>query len=503
MRFSHAFRDRMPLIWLAVLAVYVLLNTRYNIYYVDDPWMISNAWNYVKLGIPADLIFIESDRPGHFQFFGLTYYWVLGSVLEMLGWTKSNAFLVNSVFVWATALVWWSILKDFPISDKISKWVVLFIPIFPPFFFAAHGGRTEAFLLLLVSIQLWFFIRNRFFISAFLIGLSIEVHLMGILGLFYNLGYALMRKEEYFFDKKAFGKMILKSFYGIALAVGYYFWLHGDYFSVEELSQIFKGKRDMSTPTNNYILAYFADFDWYAHIWEFAVMIVVLVQYFKNRLFKKNPQLALFFLVIFLSTIITRRENRNYLVLIFPAFLMLYFYTYSEIGKLKGFLKTLAVLLILHYSAHYFINKDFHFEDITRNISRALRKDIPVIGMPDIWFAAQNKNFCPIHHGRNFERLNLDNFYLVQTDYLAHRNRDYFAFIEYFKSNFQYHSVRRIEAGGRGEVLIWDCRKIIRDLPKFEKPPNPGWKAIAEKYLEAIFRVFESKKEARFMSCCK
>lgn len=141
------------------------------------------------------------------------------------------------------------------------------------------------------------------------------------------------------------------------------------------------------------------NYDWYAHIWEFALFLAGLTFYFRKGIFKGNRFLTILIVVLLISTIITRRENKNYLVYIFPAFILLYFYTSEQLKILKKFSLALTVAMGLYYGLHFYFNSAYDFEKIVLATKEELKDHtLPVVGVPDFWFAAMDQNFIPIHY---------------------------------------------------------------------------------------------------------
>ena len=475
-------------LFIGVLAYY-FLHINYNLYYVDDTWTISNVWNFTKLGIAKDLVFIEPDEKGYNQYFGLTYYFLMGKALNILGWTKSSVFIINSFIVWPIAIVWWFILKELHFSKNVANLTVCFLPIFPPFFFAAHIGRADAMVLLIISFQLLLFIKKRYFLSAFLIGVAIEIHLMGVAGAFYLLSYMIYDHKTIFSKKVEFRLFFIKIFSGALLGIIYYFCWHYNHFSIEEIGRLVSSKKDMSSPLNNYILTYFSSTDWVSHIWEFILLIAVMVLYIKNKLYRKNRFLFILLLFLIISTFITRRENRNYLIYIFPAIILMYFYTFEQLKKLKCFTVFISIALSVYYYSIFNFNKDYHFEKIVSDIRKELKDEtIPIVGIPDFWFAAMDREFISIHSARNLNRVQPGEFYFIQSDYLKHRVRTYQYTKKHYLYHYQTHLEKEIDIGFKGaKIKTWNCTRTDAPVPQMVRQVYPGWKEVAGNYLKDTF----------------
>ncbi len=465
------------LLFLSVLA-YIFVHVNYNIYYVDDAWVISNIWNFTTLGLSEDIVFIEPGESGYVQYFGVTYAFIMGHVLNLIGWTKSNVFIVNSIFVWGTALVWFKILKQLPFSKNIARLTLLFLPVFPPFFFAAHCGRPDAFVAFIISIQVLLFVRKRYFWAALLTGFAFEAHIMGIVGLFFLIAYTIYKKEDILFNKRARTTLLTHFTLGGICALAFYFAIHGGHFSIGELAMLVGDKRDMGSPLNSYILNYFMNYDWYSRVWEFALFLGVIGLYFRKGIFRENRFLTILVIVLLVSTIITRRENRNYFVFIFPAFILLYFYTFERLRQLKKFTMVLTLSMSVYYGLHFYFNGDYEFEKIVLEAKEELEdKDLPIVGIPDFWFAAMDKEFIPIHHRKKSNLHALDNFYLIQSDYLEWRCKIYDHTLSYYKENYHATLIKEIEVFGDEKIQIWECEKAEGLLSKAEGANQPTeWK---------------------------
>lgn len=479
------------LFWIPLILgafAYFLLSVNYNIFYGDDAWTISNVWNITQLGIAQDLVFIEPDGEGYYQYFGISYSYVMGNMLDLLGWTKTNVFVVNSIFIWLAAFTWWRIIQHLPFSKSIANLMLVFIPLFPPFFFAAHVGRPDAFVVLIIAIQLLMFIRKRYFLAALLTGVTLETHVMGVVGLFFMLAYFIYEHKDLLLDGQHFKSIFFRFSIGGIAAIGFYISLHYDHFSFTELSAMVQNKKDMVSPVNNYILAYFIDFDWMSHVWEFALMITAGTLFIKKGLHKKNRFLTILLLVLIISTLITRRENRNYLVYIFPAFMLLYFYTFEQMGKLKTFTKGLTIMLGLYFATFYFLNNDYDFERMTMEVEATIQdENVPVLGIADFWFAAKEKEFIPIHFYRDLGGLDMEEFYFIQSDFLGDRIRIYDDIKSYYLKNYDSELVNTIVVRDGDELKIWKCSKNGREIPTMEAQHIPSWKEDVRKYFKESF----------------
>ena len=139
---------------------------------------------------------------------------------------------------------------------------------------------------------------------------------MGCITLFYYLSYFIYM-QKHCLGKSSVSKPYLKLFVNPALMsfIGFftgaliYFALHHEFFSLGILHKIVSSKTDMVSPVNNYILAYFTDYNWYYHFPEFTLFATTVYIYFKNKLYRDNPLLFILLVVLLISTFITRRNQ--------------------------------------------------------------------------------------------------------------------------------------------------------------------------------------------------
>ena len=472
---------------------YYFLHTNLNVYYEDDSWTLSNAYNLMVHGVDNDLIFLDQDGAFTGQLFGKLYFMAIGTFLNFVGWTKSNAFIFNSGLVMITALIWHTILKKLSFSNKTVQLLPLFIPIFPPVFFAAHTGRTDAFTFMVMSIGILFFIKKYYVPACVVAILAIESHIMGVVTLFYYAAYFFSRQTDVNIKQPlTSAKRIIKSnsqlladcAIGLVIGLGLYTLLHFQTFDLSALTDIIKSKSNMVSPVNNYILAYFTDYDWVHHLPEFALLATTVFIYSKEKLYRKNK--FLFFLLIFLvvSTLITRRENRNYFIYLTPCILMLYFYTFSQIKKTKVLVAALATICVVYFSSIYYKHHDFNFDQFVSFVQENTPStDIPIVGMPDVWFAANDNEYYPIHNERDFNKIELEEFYLVETDYLSRRSRVYQDVKENIHNNYNCEKTAEWSTYNGNVAAICHCKNDGIPNKDIIYKPYPGWRTVMKNFM--------------------
>ena len=204
----------------------------------------------------------------------------------------------------------------------------------------------------------------------------------------------------------------------------------------------------------------------------------------KNKLYRQDVFVWIFLVTLLISTYITGRPNRNYMVYLYPAFLILMFYTFERLGRLKQICIALTAIFIIYFGVIYSMNRDYNFQHLISETKSAItNKNLPVIGMPNNWYAAQDQEFYPIYNLVNFiPDLNLQELYLVRNDYLqeedltikierklkeagvlndnplGRRREHYDGLIKYFIANYDLTLIKKIDAGNGSIAEVYHCK---------------------------------------------
>jgi hypothetical protein len=166
---------------------------------------------------------------------------------------------------------------------------------------------------------------------------------------------------------------------------------------------------------------------------------------------------------------------------------MLYFYTYSSIGKLRPFLVLFVLICTTYYAAVYSKHKDFEFSNFISFIqSNASNEEIPIVGMPDVWFAAMERPFYPIHNERDFNKVNFEEFYFVETDYLSSRSRVYEQVKSNIYANYNFTLISEWQAYGDNKSVLCNCKANGKSKIALEYKPYPGWQHMMSKFMPAL-----------------
>jgi hypothetical protein len=450
---------------LSILAVYVLLHTRYYIYYVDDCWLVSETYHYMQTGKTEDVLFRRPDAPDRLLLFGKTFFFIYGTFLQWAGWTKSNAHLLSSIFIWLSAGLWFLIARRLNLSRQLQTLLALFVLVFPAFFSAANLARPDALAFFLSSLTFLLFLERHYFLAGLALLISLECHLMGMSGLFYILAYVVFERARSLSDKRESFRSLALFLAGVALGALYYYALHRADFSFARLQTILALKKEMGGFKFGFIVKYFVQRFWYRHVWELLLVAAAVVLFLKHKLWREHTFATVVFPVMIAASYVVSRPNANYMVFIYPAFLLFILQTFEKLDLLRGLRWFAGSALLVLYCGHYIANRSFDFQTVIRETRKSLQNpSLPVVGMPDNWFAVPERTFYPIYPSERRDiRPGLPEFYLIRNDYVANRIRNYKSTVADIEENYDLSLAHRFGAYDRGEVEIYHCRKKNSD----------------------------------------
>lgn len=446
---------------LFTIIIYLFLHTSYYLYYVDDTWEIAKTWNYIHNNISQDVLFRAEDAPDRQLVFCNTYFFVYGNFLEWVGWTKGNAHIFSGIFLLGSAFLWHRILLNLKFSKNLALFFAFSILLFPAFFNASHLTRTDSMAFFIAAASFLLFLKRQHFIAGITVWIAFETHTMGAIGGFYIVAFVLYNWKNYIANLKpslfAMGAFIL----GMAIGVYYYYWMQSDVWTWDLFREVLAIKNNMTAKVGNYILTYFFQSRWYRHAWELLFLIITFHLYFKNKLHKQNRFVWIFLAVLIVSTFLTGRENKHYMIFIYPSILLVVAYTYEQLKKLREVAALLAVVFTLLYGLHFWAHKDFHFQEVTEKITEIIPKDdLPVVGMADNWWAVVGREYYPIYHSVDYlPELDIQECYLVRNDYISQHSKNYYQMLDYFNENYDSALLGEIEVHNGNKVEIFHYKK--------------------------------------------
>ena len=467
-----------------IAMTYYLLLCRYVLYNGDDVWTLTRVFHFFRTGENIDTIFRAVETTDRVQLFGISYNYLYGWFLDFFGWTRTNAHILCSTFIFISGILWFFILRTLKFSSNLAWAFLLSLPLFPAYFGAAHLTRTDPLAFFCASLAFLLFIKRKYFFAGLLLVLGIESHIMGSIGGFYILAFVLYEWKYFFANIKKLLINVLLFFLGLALGVCYYLYLHQDVFSIERFFDLLTSHKN-AKELPSYLITYFVQTEWYLHVWELVLILSTIVLYLKNKVFKENKFVWIFLLTLFASTFILSRPNRVYMLFIFPSIHLLILYTAEKMNILKKFMFFLLALFFVHYGIIYFINRNYDFENIITEIKNTIKDDkIPVVGIADVWYAAKDREFNLIFNNiKDIPQRNIKEAYVVQTDFifpisytmkletiamekgltkdplLAKRRKHYLDVVNFFKENYDCELVNNSKGFKEDSLKIWLCKK--------------------------------------------
>lgn len=405
---------------LLILAAYYFLHGCHVLYNGDDAWTMTRLYHFSKTGINMDTIFRAVTTDERVQIFNQLFNYLYTGWLNIFGWTKSSAHILGTGIMVLAAAVWYKILKALDFSHDLVMVFTLTLFLFPAYYGTANLIRVDPLTFLFSAVSFYLFIKQKYFFAAVVGCMAVETHPMGIITGFYILAYIAAERKLFFGEAQVWRKALGPLLIGLVVGIGYYLALHAHVLNPERLQKTLLDNRNNAKELPNYLITYFAQTEWYLHFWEFFLMLGTIIWFLVKKGWRQNAFIGWFLIFMILSTFVTGRPNRVYMVFIFPAFHLMLLYMADQAGKLKGITYLLVGIFIFHYGNLYRMNHTYHGEAIRKQTAALLPdKSIPVVGMADNWFAAKDHEFFLIYNSihdlvdRPFEK-----FYLIENEYL-------------------------------------------------------------------------------------
>ncbi len=390
------------------LAVYVLLLGKYRLEDLDDTWSLSYARNYVLHGIEVDPTF---GGPARILYFGKTHAWFTGHVLDLTGWTREKAHLLSIFLLSTAAFLWVPILRRLNYGLPLACSFAVLALLTEPFFSAAQSARPEAFVFLLCTLALLFFVQGSYFLCAFTACVAVESHPMGVMAFFYVTATALSGGRWRDIPK---GRSLIKFLSGFLLGTAYYFWLHGAVLA--GLSQtVAEGNTQVGRALNNYLYDYFFKTKYLRHLPELGLIFAAVFLYWRNRFWKDNSFAWILFWATVVSTLLLSRPNFHYALYAYPAFLLLILAVAEKKERLKVVLALCLFLLLPQYAFIYSQNRFFDLNQQLGTIKSAIPQDsLPVLGSANEWFSFIDREFYSTQYVGDYKNLKFKEAYLIE-----------------------------------------------------------------------------------------
>jgi len=453
---------------IAIVLTYFFLHDIYRPDNYDDPGFLSFVYNYINKGISHDVVFGTNHQDGYsgLVLFGKSCGYLYGSVLGLLGWTRSTSHLISIVLVLLSAFFWYRIIYKLGFSIRFALFFSLALLLLEPCFGAANQARSDALCFFLLSLALLLFIKRVYLLSGFIAMVSFEVHPVGISTFFYILAVALAPLGNIKTREKNPYRSISGFAVGIMFGAVYYYILHRNALPLL-FSTLATGNRG-GFEIIPILSEYFFKTKYYRHIPELILIIGCAGIFVARKYWRKNRLAALLFLAGCAIALVIRRPNFMYMIFLYPAFLLLILYVFQESGRLRLIMVIVLIYLIPQYAFVYFQNRDFKLPRYIGKVIRVVPDDgLPVLGSPNDWFAFQDRDFYTLDYRKGIESLDLKEFYLIESG--TYRNGEYSAARSIIRGNYLTREVGQFKDRGKSTVV----KKVIRFRKDRFEPAKP------------------------------
>ncbi|QEN05688.1 hypothetical protein EW093_13530 [Thiospirochaeta perfilievii] len=401
--------------YLFIAALYWIFHLKYMPEYLDDAWTLSWAYRLMKFNDVTDYVFGYVNTRGSILF-GRGYAYFYGIILELIGWSRSNAVIISTSLTWLTAFIWFKITVNLGYSKKMAKIVSILFLIMEIYFALGNKLRSDSLALCIISFAFYLFIKKHYFFAGLLSIIAFEVHVISLTYFLYILAYLIsifkdMRDRPLFYVKGAIVFLL-----GVSVGLVYYFFLQREY-----LEYFFSQTTSEMVGHTFYSYFWKMKFAW-RHLPELVIVLVSLIIFFKKKLYKIDSFILPFFICTILSTFIFRRGNYHYTAFVYPSVLLLIAFIVTNIKQEKIFWILLLCYLIPQYGFLYYTNHSFSQKEYEASLQSSIPKDGRfILGNPGAWFALKDREF---HEYGYFKRGNREVYEVPNELYLI-STKDY------------------------------------------------------------------------------
>ena len=445
---------------IAVFSVYIALHSIYRLENPDDACFISIVYNYFTKGIQTEITFGTGTGSGGYGgvlLFGKTYAYIYGSVLDMVGWTKSNAHIISTTFLILASFVWYKIVRIVGFNRRSASFFSLAMLIIEPFFNAANFARPEALCFLIVSCSLLLFLRKKYFLSGCFAILAVEIHPMGMTAILFVLAAFVFHMYKYSLNKREIYRLIISLVIGFISGGIYYYFLHRN--NLNLLASTIREGNTGSVKINSPLYEYFFMARYYRHIPELLFFLACIMIYFFKKRFIKNVFISVSLILTLLLSIIIKRSHFMYTIYFYPPLLLLAFWIFQQRNLIKVFTILILLYLIPQYTFVFLENRNFNLDRYIKNVTEiAPKDDIPILGGPNAWFALMDREFYFVDYRKGIESLNLNEFYLIEDN--AYREGHYLKAMRYIKDNYSSTQIINL-INGENKIVV---KKMIKNF---------------------------------------
>ena len=399
------------LYFVSILTIYIFLNNNYRPHDIDDVWSLSFIYNYLHYGSLGDICF--GGYGNGIGFFGKIHAFLVGHLLNLLGYTKTSAHLLSILFLGIGLGIWGVFLGRLGIRRDLRVIFLLCAPLFEPFFTAATSTRTEAFEFMLCALSALLFTRRNYFLSMLVLWIGIESHPIGVVGFFYLAAAFIAQPADHplLVQKPRQGWIGLVL--GFALGFALFCFLHTQILG--SFPAILAGKNSPDgTIALGPLFDYFFRTKYLRHLPEFLLFLLAIVIFGAKKIYRAEKGIRALLLATMAAALFIHRPNFHYTLFFYPALLLVTIKVADTLRLLKPLLILFLALLIPQYAFVYEQNRDFNFSREIQVMKESIPKDgLPVLGPPNAWFAFYDRPFFHQGYDTGLQDLGLGTFYLI------------------------------------------------------------------------------------------
>lgn len=393
---------------------FIFFNTGFKPELQDNAWTQYWAYDYINNGITEDR-FIGNGL-ANLNVTGITPAFLYGSILNLIGWTLARTLLISTFLILAAQGFWILILKDKGWSRYSILVFVIIALLLDAYFEPAHTSKSDAFTFFMLSIAFYSFTKEKYLLAGLFAVVCVESHPIGLTVFFYMLGHFLGNRKAILKDHPI--RPFVYFSLGIVLGVAYYFALHFRplFQSAYSLEHTLDQNGELFY-FSSYILKYFIPKGLSKHLPELLIILLGIIVGIIRKYYKKDPSLYWIVSLVFLSSLFNPRPVHTYVLMAFPAFLMVLVDTVRREKFLNLTVLYFFLLLVPQYGyLVYKSRQEPSHKAYVETIRESLPGDktLPVLGSINEWFACVGER--EYHH---YSRLDFvpdfrpDEFFLI------------------------------------------------------------------------------------------
>ncbi len=377
---------------LIALVGYQVVQGRYYLHYMDDAWVMSWVWHYMRHGTEVDPVFRDGE---YLLLFGKGMWLLYGGLLQVFGWSKAHALEISTALVYGAGVCWYFIGRRMGWDVQTSLILAFGIVLLDKVVEAGVLCRSEALILCCMSVALLAFMHGRYLLAGALAIASAEAHPIALTAVFYMLAWTLHERRYFLDDKRRTLRQLAWFSGGVLLGVLWYVWLHKDALTAETFLNTLRDSNKFGGGERTDLTYLDRHFRWHSRP-ELMFYTLALLIYLQKKLWRENLFPIAAVACVVLSALLNRRPNGFYAALAIPAFATLAVCAYRRAGILRPVFLVLILSFVFECHGRWSKLADFQPQASITRLQEVVPDDgLPVVGMNDFWFVFKERPFMP------------------------------------------------------------------------------------------------------------